>query len=349
MGSDDHNWAPYVNLCVTAAPLESARSQRGREIDGAPSKDDTISCRQSAKDEGTMSLYEDFWWASQFAGRDTRRAAKYFPERQTSGFVNVDVVPPEEYTTFNLVLRLAQRSSVRGSNVAVWAHSRTLEGGRAKGVQPSAADLDLTVEVAPLAFVSLALQAKKYAPTSSSSLAYGRWDKDRPRRLVAWAAKHGFSPGLLLYNTNKAPFTGFDGRTTPIFGGCCQPDKECVGAISPPSPAPPTSLTPMAISVVPDVMKVPQINSEVNAPATSQRDLTLTPADVQGTAAPLECLFCPKWGGLPKTSTPPTRAQQMLGDGPDAVAELEDDPDFSLAIGMTSEQRDAWRAPEDLR
>jgi hypothetical protein len=144
---------------------------------------------------------------------DTRDAQSYVQTRDVKNNLSPGV-PPEEVTTFNLVRRLAGRRSASGGFM-IALHSRPLEGGHTpSGRAPSGADLELAVEVAPGAWIDLALQAKKFKPDSGK---YDGWDPRQNRMLVQWAHKNGRrAAGMLLYNSSDPPFAP-PGGTSSVF------------------------------------------------------------------------------------------------------------------------------------
>ena len=282
-----------------------------------------------------MRLFEEFWWASAMSRLDTRDAQNDVWTRGVQG--RSRSVPPEEVTTFNLVRRLAGlRRKAGGLSIAL--HSRPLEGGnRNVGRDPSGADIELTVEVAPGAWTDFALQAKKFKPDSGK---YHGWDPDQNAHLVNWArANNRRAAGMVLYNTTDNPFAPH-GSPSPLFNLCCSPTL-CHGWTWPRWGLP-DGRSPLAISIIVDI-------SDPGVLALKDPG----PRDVANYALPWECLFCPRArrlvlaraiGGQPEWVEP---IQEPPGDeeARDAVLSPQT-AGYSLVLGMSDEERDEYEEYE---
>ena len=195
------------------------------------------------------------------------------------------VSPPEETTTFNLVLALARRVASVGSagTVCVLLHSKYLEGRGVGGTNPSKGDLQLAIELSPGGrWLNLAVQAKRFYPENGT---YKEWKSADNKRLSSWAARYRAIPAMLLYNTMTPPFPQVHGAPTTLFQGCgCQPAGHLLaagtfmfwGVNNPPAQA----FSPLALSMVLDHDSMVTLNSP-------------TPADLETVAFPWECLLCP--------------------------------------------------------
>ncbi len=293
--------------------------------------------------------YKDFWWASALSRMDTRDAisniqTRSVPTKQHPTGELVTGVPPEEVTTFNLIRRLVDRRTAAGGR-AMALHSRPLEGGdTSKGRPPSGADLEIAVEVTRGRWVDFALQAKKFHPPSGT---YRGWNPTQNTHLITWSATNdNRTPGMLLYNIEGPPFAHLQGLS-PLFGGCCQPDKKCHGWKWPGSRGHEWSLpderTPMAVSLVLDQNLMTTLTNP-------------TPTDLQEVAFPLECIFCPKRKLTTRSQTPGWAAallepSQPTDDvplepssapedpGPNA-GDLNDQAGFSVVLGIGLEEED---------
>jgi len=289
--------------------------------------------------------YKEFWWASALLRMDTRDAisdvhSRSVPKANQSIGSLVVGPPPEEVTTFNLVRRLVNRR-VKAGGKAIALHSRPLEGGNATiGRKPSGCDFELAVEVRPGTWVDLALQAKKFEPGKRS---YRGWNPTQNLNLIQWAATNGNrTPGMLLYNTEGAPFAQL-GATTDILGGCCVQPKKCHGWKWPGGAGSEWSLpdqrTPMAVSLVVD-----------KGVMTSLTDPT--PQQLRNVAFPLECIFCPNdpkkisWStGAPswalellETEVHEQPGQDMDGGGGPIDDDFSSSPAYSVVLGIGDQE-----------
>lgn len=287
--------------------------------------------------------YKEFWWASALSRMDTRDAlsdvhSRLVPTAQQSIGSLVVGVPPEEVTTFNLVRRLVNRRISAGGK-AIALHSRPLEGGNVRlGRKPSGCDLELAIEVRPGAWVDLALQAKRFLPAQG---AYRGWSPTQNSNLIQWATSNGArTPGMLLYNTEGAPFAR-PGSTTLVFGACCTQPKRCHGSKWPGSKGHEWSLpdvrTPMAVSLVVDQPSMRGLSNP-------------TPQQLGKVALPLECIFCP-CGPIGITGAP-SWALKLLESvvnehsdedfGRDDVGALDDEdpsvPAYSVVLGLGDQE-----------
>jgi hypothetical protein len=285
-----------------------------------------------------MRLFEEFWWASALSRLDTRDAQN--DVRVRGVHYSFRAVPPEEVTTFNLVRRLAGRRRATGG-LSIALHSRPLEGGNsATGRPPSGADLELAVEVAPGAWVDLALQAKKFNPASGK---YDGWDSAQNAHLLNWAQASGRrGAGMLLYNSSDMPFTP-PGQASSMFNLCCS--RTWCHGWKWPRWGLPDGRSPLAISLVVDISD-PRV-SGLNEPK---------PSDIADMALPWECLFCPVAQKLPLVSViggqpdwvgllqgPPGDEDMDDNVGTDANADVGTQAvSFSLVLAMSPEERDDY-------
>jgi hypothetical protein len=284
-----------------------------------------------------MRIFEEFWWASAMSRMDTRDAQFYVQMRSVSNVMSSGV-PPEEVTTFNLVRRLAGRRSASGG-FAIALHSRPLEGGHApSGRAPSGADLELAVEVAPGAWVDLALQAKKFNPGSHR---YDGWDPHQNNMLVRWARTNGRrGAGMLLYNSSDPPFAP-PGKITSVFNLCCCSYTQCYGRRWP-SWRLPNGRSPLAISLILDVSD-PRV-SGLSDP---------TPQQIADLALPWDCIFCrdaqrralraaigsrPRWVDLLDTE----QRRGSLSDEPLDEETRQQRASYSLVLGMSDTEREEY-------
>lgn len=245
-------------------------------------------------------------------------AAHYLRERYVSnGSIRTRriCIPPEEITTFNLVLAMARRvAQYSPSTAQLFLHSKGLEGTGTPMDGPSGADLQIAIELAPKAWLDLAIQAKRfYLP----SRGYEKWDPIQNQKLITWARRQNppMTPAMLLYNTESPPFPVVHGDTTDLFQGCrCSADRLLArghrfwtGARR----ANPGSWSPLAVSMVLETSKF-----SLKSPSVD---------DLKTVAFPWECLFCrsnphirigptgsgPTSSGSPTSSGRPTSS----GDG----------------------------------
>jgi hypothetical protein len=241
-------------------------------------------------------------------------------------------VPPEEVTTFNLVRRLAWLRRASGG-LTIALHSRPLEGGhRTSGRAASGADLELAVEVAPGSWIDLALQAKKFNPTTGK---YNGWDRGQNKKLINWAQGNGRrAAGMLLYNSSDPPF-GPLGNASPVFNFCCS-DTVCHGWRWPRWLLP-DGRSPLAVSLILNVSD-PRVAQLTNP----------TPQRIADLALPWECLFCPKAqrralgtmiGPRPAWIEP---MQGPPGDEQPSTDARPQEASYSLALGMSDEERDEY-------
>lgn len=276
-------------------------------------------------------MFEEFWWAAAMSRLDTRDAQRTVWTRGVYGASRC-AVPPEEVTTFNLVRRLAgRRLSSKGLSVAL--HSRPLEGGHApSGRAGSGADLELAVEVAPNLWIDVALQAKKFDPNTGK---YNGWDPSQNQQLLSWAAANGRkSAGMLLYNSSDAPFTR-PGYSSALFRACCSATV-CNGWKWPRWGFP-DGRSPLAVSLVPDIGD-PRVSGLANP----------TPTQIADVALPWECFFCPRIHArnvLLTTGQQPRWVQDVISafEQPGLqIGDAEEMAAYSLALGMSSEERDGY-------
>lgn len=203
-------------MCRVGAPGSAARLGYGFSMANAPA--------------GT--IHELLWDASYFAAVETAMTAGHVWERApgTPPSRLRRATMPEETTTSNLVRRLAYTG--RDLGVVAVLHSRPLEGGvKRKGKvihSPSGADLELALEVAPGRWVDLLLQAKNLKRKRKGA-EYTSWQRTQNGHLRTWAAAHGRTPGMLLYNELVSPFVA----TTPpatVSDYQCVAFGACLGA-----------------------------------------------------------------------------------------------------------------------
>jgi hypothetical protein len=250
-------------------------------------------------------------------------------------------VPPEEVTTFNQVRRLALRRHIAGG-WAIALHSRPLEGGRKQSARPaSGADLELAVEVAPGAWIDIALQAKKFSPAAGR---YDGWSPRQNQLLASWVqANARRAAGMLLYNSSDPPFAP-PGYPSDMFRLCCS-DTGCHGWRWPPLRQPgPNGWSPLAISLILDISD-PRVARLRNP----------TPARIADMVLPWECLFCPTAQGRTLGAVigaRPTWVEPLTGSPDDESVALErrpQDASYSLVLGMSdTERREYDQAAEDL-
>lgn len=268
-------------------------------------------------------MYDVFWWAAALSRMDTRDAMAGVSEL-APGSVTRRVAPPEEVTTFNLVRRLASAHRRHGGTSVVALHSRSLEGGHApSGRRGSGADLQMAVEVAPGQWMDLVLQAKKQDPARGD---YPRWERGQIDDLRSWALRHGNRlPGLLLYNTDAAPFCAPGPGTAVHLGRCCSTPNQCHG-----HEWPSWRLPDRRSSTAVTLCLLPPLPAPLDPAISGDRPPI---ADINDRAMPWECLFCPTLRpGLTLSPTPPAWAAELReraaqGDTQDADQDLGDADD----------------------
>jgi hypothetical protein len=207
--------------------------------------------------------------------------------------------------------------------------------------------LELAVEVAPGAWVDLALQAKKFNPATGK---YDGWKTRQNRMLVRWARANGRrAAGMLLYNSSDPPFAP-PGQASSVFNLCCS-YTVCHGWRWPTWQWP-DGRSPLAISLILDISD-PRVARLSNP----------TPQRIADLALPLECLFCPSAhsgalatviGTRPAWVEPleaellqvePQEAELRQGPLGDELSDAEarqQDANYSLVLGMSDAERDEY-------